>query len=140
MSIRLSNTGLRLHSILRGLVVLFTLFCFAGCTSMQAVRAPVAASARTQIKKGDDIAVWMRGGQHFELKVTAVEDTGVTGRDDQRKAWKLPYADIERMEVRRVDGVKTTTMVVGALAVVAALWVAAIRSAGDSLSDGLGGK
>lgn len=103
-----------------------------GFTSMRAIEPPVT-SVPTQVKPGDDVIVRTLSGKTYELTVRSVDETAFIGKAADGKSWKIPYAQIESMSLRKVDAVKTSGLTIAVLAVV---FVGAIILAGKAFSDG----
>ncbi|SFF61179.1 hypothetical protein SAMN04488120_11245 [Fontimonas thermophila] len=116
--------------LLRTAIVIVTAFCLAGCTTMRAVEAPasaLSASAKTsdQVKVGDRVELYTRAGHFYALKVVSMDESSLVGRDENGKHWRVPFDQIERMQVQRIDALKTAGAVGAGLVV---LWAAAIAA------------
>ncbi|HEY0973301.1 MAG TPA: hypothetical protein VGE57_02265 [Solimonas sp.] len=125
-----------LGALSRLLLVALLSVSIVGCTSMRAIEPPVT-SVPTQVKPGDDVIVRTLSGKTYELTVRSVDDTAFIGKAADGKSWKIPYAQIESMSLRKVDAVKTSGLTIAVLAVVfvGLMWLAG-KALGDALEDG----
>jgi len=94
-----------------------------GCTSMRGVDEP-GTQARQRVEVGETVRVHTSDAREYEFRVTAVDDDALIGKDV-----RVPFDDIERLEVRELDGWKTAGAVgttVGALWIFGMLLAAAV--------------
>lgn len=107
----------------RTLLVAWTLLCFTGCTSMQAIKDPSPDRIQERVKVGDEVHVVTTNGATYELEVTQVDENSLTGEAESGKRYRVPYAAIASIEVKKVS-VGRTGGTLGAIALV--LYAAAI--------------
>ncbi len=105
----------------RVIVVAWTLLCFTGCTSMQAIKDPSPDRIRGQVEVGDDVRVVATNGKTYDLEVTGVDEDSLSGKAESGKRYRIPYSVIASIEVSQASAGKTG----GALAAVALILYAA---------------
>ena len=105
----------------RAIMAVWTLLCFTGCTSIQAIKEPTPDRIRAQVEVGDEIHVSATNGTIYDLEVTRMDDDSLTGRAESGKRYKVPYSAIESIEVRGASAARTG----GALGVVTLVLYAA---------------
>lgn len=120
-------------------VAIFLSVCLIGCTSMKAVETPTSATP-AQVVAGDQVQVTTKAGKLYVLEITEVSDDAMLGRDEAGKLWKVPFDQIQTLEVEKISAAKTagaTFAGVGVVAVVlfvlgAIAFGKAIEEAGDN--------
>ncbi len=100
-----------------------------GCTTMKAVERPTPSTAN-EVIVGDDVRVTTKAGKTYELEVTAVAETSMTGREKTGKLWKVPFDQIQTLEVEKVSAAKSAGL---GLAVTVLLGIAAVIATGYAL-------
>lgn len=106
-----------------------------GCTTMKAVERPTP-STPNQVAVGDDVRVTTKVGKTYALKVMSVSETSMAGRDPAGKLWRVPFDQIQSLEVEQISGWKTAGATVAiVLAAMAALLVIALRNLDDEIQD-----
>jgi len=114
------------------MVILLLAAAATACTTTQAV-APVDARAptRLQLKTGDVIQVVTKYRERMSLRITALDQTSLTGvtqkrrahdTQDKGKTMVVPYADLALVQVKH--GSAGRTIIAVPLVVVGALGVA----------------
>lgn len=99
------------------------------CTTMRPITADVSGEKiRQELKPGDTVHVLTKSGANRSFGVNEVGTTSLVGKtvrmfgvgssDTWGSPIEIPYADIAQIEVRRVEGLKTSILV--AVLVVAA--------------------
>ena len=83
-----------------------------GCTSLRTTPLPGAPGQSQAIRLGDDVRVQTKTGQTSSFKVTAVEPDALAGT-----GVRIKYDDMAGLQVRQLDALKTTLLVVGLVAV-----------------------
>lgn len=91
----------------RMVMVVWTLVCFTGCTSMRAIEDPAPEHIREQVKVGDEIRVVATDGTTYDLEVTQVAEDSLTGKTESGKRYRVPYSAIVSIEVSKVSAAKT---------------------------------
>lgn len=109
--------------LVRTVVALWTALCFTGCTSMQPIKESTPQNAREQLEVGDEVRVVATNGTAYELVVTRVGDDSFSGKAENGKHYKVPYAAIQSIEAEQVSAAKTGGAI-GATTIV--LYIAAI--------------
>ncbi len=94
----------------RALVALVTSLALVGCTSLQVVADGQEASARLlrgarpAVDPKDLIVVTTREGQRYELRVTSIDATTLTGTPTgSTQPVAIPIASIEKIERDEID-------------------------------------
>ena len=113
---RLTNTRTR-HFASNTLILLLSL-CTA-CTTMRPVPVDaVGSQIRSQVHAGDTVQVLTQDSRGETIQVAALGDTALVGTAAGARV-EVPYQAIQRLEVRRVSGAKTTGLIIGVVAVIA---------------------
>lgn len=109
------------------------------CTNLRVVADGSEASSNAlrrpqPVLEPRDIAVITTAdGQRIEMQVTSIDDRDVVGVvDNQAQPVRIPISQIQRVERRELDGVKTTLAVL-IPAILLYIWG---RRASDSFVDG----
>jgi len=97
----------------------------SGCTSLRTTPLPGAPGQTPAIRLGDDVRVQTKTGQTSNFKVTAVEPDALAGT-----GVRIKYDDMAGLQVRQLDALKTTLLVVG---------VVAVAVVGAGMASGFGG-
>ena len=93
-----------------------------GCTTTRTIPvSQVTAAESARVKPGDKVIVTLRSGETRTFRVTAVESGALVGKDV-----RIAFADIEKLQNRKVSYLKTGGAVLGVLVVAAGLWIRAI--------------
>jgi hypothetical protein len=96
--------------------------CLAGtgCTTTRTLPRPQAASdaKSTGLEPGDKVVVTLTSGDVRTFRVTAIEPDALVGENT-----RVPFADIEKLQRKKISALKTSGAVVGVLAVAFGLWV-----------------
>ena len=101
----------------------FVLVCLStACTTLRPVAAdPAGEQIRTEIRAGDTVRVVTTDGKTHSFQVTAVGASSLSGSavrmseggtDAAGSRIDLPYRDIRQIEVQRINGLKTSAVVV----------------------------
>lgn len=116
-------------------VAVFLSACLIGCTSMKAVERP-AVSAPSQIIVGDEVRVTTKAGKAYALEITEMADDAMIGRDDAGKLWKVPFEQIQTLEVEKLSAGKTAGATFAGVGVAAvALFVLGAIAFGKAIED-----
>ena len=103
--------------------LLTVLACLStACTTMRPIMADASGEKiRATLKPGDTVHVLTKSGASRSFEVTEVGATSLAGKtvrmfgvgssDGWGSLIEMPYADIAQIEVRRVEGLKTTILV-----------------------------
>ena len=109
--------------------------CLIGCTSMKAVERPTVA-APSQVVVGDEVRVMTKAGKTYAIEVTEMAVDAMIGRDDAGKLWKVPFEQIQTLEVEKLSAGKTAGATFAGLGVAAvALYVLGAIAFGKAIED-----
>ena len=97
------------------IIVLVTLICMVGCTTMRPVEnAPSELSQNLEM--GDKLTIYEKTGRIYEMTLTEMSNDSLHGIGLKNPVQiTVQLADIEKIEVEKIDGVKTTVAVIGGL-------------------------
>ncbi len=114
---------------LRFVLAVLTSISLISCTTMKAVERPTP-STPNQVAVGDDVRVTTKAGKTYALEITAVAETSMTGREETGKLWRVPFSQIETLEVEKVSAAKSVGLGLG---ITVLLWGAAILAMGYAM-------
>lgn len=107
------------------IICLVAAIALVGCTSMRPMDA-ARVDLATQLDPGDHLVVYERSGRVLDMKFRDIEDERIRGwATDTSGPVSVAVADIERLEIEKVDGVKTTLAVAGGTIAIAVIAVGA---------------
>ena len=111
---------------LQSLATAALLVTLGGCTTLEYVPIERARpeTLRTQLEVGETVIVRLHSGDQRQLRIRALEPDAIVGRDA-----RIPYADIDRLEVKTRDYEGTAKTALAAAAVVVVYIGAAILEA-----------
>lgn len=119
----------------RTIVALMLSICLIGCTSMKAVEVPTATST-AQVEAGDKVRVTTKVGRVYALEISKMADDSMTGRDEAGKLWKVPFDQIQTIEVEKVNAGKTAGATFAGIGLAAiALFVLGTIAFGKAMED-----
>ena len=128
-----------LHSVAKNLVILLVCLTTA-CTTLRPITVEASGEQiRAEIRVGDTVRVHAKGGTSQTLHVTTVGMSSLIGMETHYAAGgsgpvtskiEVPYQDIERLEVQRVSGARTTWLVIGAVILGIGIFVGVITDFG----------
>lgn len=118
-------------------VVVLLCLAMTACTTarvvadgQQAIRAVAGAAPAEGLKVGEQLQVTGRDGSKLSGQLDAIEADGLLLATGEGKQRRIAFEQIERIERREFDGVKTLGIVVGAVMLLA---LAAARSIGKDI-------
>lgn len=130
-----------MRTILCRLVVILSCTAFTACTSMRTVVDRIATHESpppipgASLLPNDALTVTTRDGAKTQLHLTSATSEFIEGKQDtDQLVRKFSLSDIDRIERRELDGVKTTFLVV---LIVAGLYALANAAASAALAGGL---
>ena len=97
-------------------ILLAALFSLVGCTSMRPVEME-RSDFTDYIETGDRLVVYEKYGRVLDMKVAKVEPDVIHG-SLAGAGWStvmVELPDVEKIEIERIDGAKTTGAVVGGI-------------------------
>ncbi|MBV8334512.1 MAG: hypothetical protein JO358_03510 [Alphaproteobacteria bacterium] len=104
------------------------------CTTMRPIPVDaVGSQIRSQVHVGDTVRVLTEDRRSETIEVAELGDTALVGTAAGARV-EVPYQSIQRLEVRRVSGAKTTGLIIG---VVVAIALGAAVSAAEHPHVGL---
>jgi hypothetical protein len=102
--------------LIKKAILLAALFSMLGCTSMRPVEME-QADFTDYIETGDHLIVYEKYGRVLDMKVAKVEPTVIQG-SLAGAGWStvmVELPDVEKIEIERISGAKTTGAVVGGI-------------------------
>lgn len=101
------------------LVVMIAAMSLIGCTSMRPVDAQRTDLA-AELDVDDRLMVYETSGRIIDMTFIALDDGKIRGRmnDGSLGPISVATADIEKLEIEKIDGAKTTLAVVGGTIVI----------------------
>ena len=109
----------------RILIALWVSISLVACTSLRPLPQGEAGQWRGQVHVGDDVSVAATNGKTYLLTLTEVDDQKIVGVGDNKKV-TIRYEQIEKLEVRKLNALKTTGAVAGGIVAAAALVLAVV--------------
>ncbi len=102
-------------SFIQVFVVLLAGLALTGCTTTRPLDSTIGLSK--QIEPGDHLIVYENTGRRLDMTLQSVAKDRLTGtlREDDSATVEVLFTAIEKMEVERIDGQRTTTTVGGIL-------------------------
>jgi len=124
----------------RNCVVVLVIVGLFGCTTMQTIQQPSPTNIQKNVDVGDQVSIDTRAGRHFDLKVTSVTEAELFGTDKDDKRWRVPYKDIEKIEVKEASALKTTGVALAIVGgVLAVLFILGAHAFGHGVKDSVDG-
>lgn len=101
------------------MIVIITAISLIGCTSMRPVDAQRTDLA-AELEVDDQLVVYENSGRIIDMTFIALQDETIRGRmnDGSQGPISVAVADIEKLEIEKIDGAKTTLAVVGGTIVI----------------------
>jgi len=89
-----------------------------GCHTLRGVSLPEVVDAHSleNVNPGDDVVVTLKSGAKRAFRVTSVDTDALTGQEV-----RIPYTDIEALQVRRISVGRTSGVVLGTFLILAAV-------------------
>jgi len=109
------------------IIVILTTFSLTACTTMRPMETDDSSLA-DQLESQDHLVVYEKSGRIIDMTFTESDDEAIYGvlSNDPRTLVEVDLGDIERIEVEKIDGVKTTFAIVGGTIVIVPLAVIAV--------------
>lgn len=118
------------------IITLLAAVSLVGCTSMRTLDAQQTDLA-SELEHGDHLLVYERSGRILDMDFRDLEDGRIRGwATDGTGPVSAAIADIERLEIEKIDGAKTTLAVAGGTVAVALAAVAATAVGAAALLAG----
>lgn len=115
------------------IILLILLVPLAGCTSMRAVDSG-ETTLTDQLEVGDHLIIYETSGRIIDMTLTMIDKDRLHGlvNPGSYGSVQVKLKDIEKIEVEKIDGVKTTLAVVGTVVIlVPAAMIALLMSGGN---------
>lgn len=94
--------------MLQRMTALLLASCLIGCTSVRVWEQPSAETLHQQLTVGDDAVITTDSGKRYALRITALKDDALLGRDADNQQYKVHFNAIRSVEHRRISVGKTT--------------------------------
>lgn len=119
--------------IYRRLLAILISVALAGCTSMRPIPAE-RAELTGLVDAGDHLVVYERSGRIVDMMLVRVEPDRLYGHSTESGTGTVSIAisDIERVDVEKIDGARTTLAVIGTVVVLIPLMAIAFLAQGAS--------
>lgn len=118
-------------------VVVLVSWCLVACTTLQSL--PVNAGSQQpppSLAAGDEVTLVLNSGEQVALKVQSADATAVQGKVSASGADRsVAWADVQRVEQRKADALKSTLLVVAIVLVGAVL---AAKALAKDVANSLG--
>ncbi len=107
-------------------VILIAGISLVGCTTMRPIETQ-QSNLTEQIEVGDHLVIYEKSGRIADMTLTLIDGDSLHGSlaDSRRTPVQVDINDIEKIEVEKIDGVKTTLAVIGGAIVIVPLAVLA---------------
>jgi hypothetical protein len=104
-------------------VLLSTMLAVPSCTTLRnmPLREINAETIAQQVQRGDVVRVYLNSGEEKEFKVTSVGADALMGKNE-----RVPFADIQSLQKRKVSGGKVALVVLGVVVTAALIGLAAM--------------
>ena len=113
------------------IIILIAGISLIGCTTMRPIEAQQSNLAE-QVEVGDHLIVYEKSGRIVDMTLGVIDGDSLEGTlaDDTLIPVEVDINDIEKIEVEKIDGVKTTLAVVGgAIVILPLMLIAAMTGA-----------
>lgn len=110
-------------------VILIAGISLVGCTTMRPIETG-QANLIEQLEVGDHLIVYEKSGRIVDMTLGVIDDDSLEGTlaDNSLIPVEVDINDIEKIEVEKIDGVKTTLAVVGGTIIILPLMLIAAMS------------
>ena len=107
-------------------VILIAGISLVGCTTMRPIETQ-QSNLTEQFEVGDHLVIYEKSGRIADMTLTLIDGDSLHGSlaDSRRTPVQVDINDIEKIEVEKIDGVKTTLAVIGGAIVIVPLAVLA---------------
>ena len=108
------------------IVILIAGISLVACTTMRPIETQ-QSNLTEQIEVGDHLVIYEKSGRIADMTLTLIDGDSLHGSlaDSRRTPVQVDINDIEKIEVEKIDGVKTTLAVIGGAIVIVPLAVLA---------------
>jgi len=108
------------------IIILIAGISLIGCTTMRPIEAQQSNLAE-QVEVGDHLIVYEKSGRIVDMTLGVIDGDSLEGTlaDDTLIPVEVDINDIEKIEVEKIDGAKTTLAVVGGTIIVLPLMLIA---------------
>ncbi len=110
-------------------VILIAGISLVGCTTMRPIETG-QANLIEQLEVGDHLIVYEKSGRIVDMTLAVIDDDSLEGTlaDNSLVPVEVDINDIKKIEVEKIDGVKTTLAVVGGTIIILPLMLIAAMS------------
>ena len=110
-------------------VILIAGISLVGCTTMRPIETG-QANLIEQLEVGDHLIVYEKSGRIVDMTLSVIDDDSLEGTlaDNSLVPVEVDINDIKKIEVEKIDGVKTTLAVVGGTIIILPLMLIAAMS------------
>ncbi len=111
------------------IIILIAGISLVGCTTMRPIE-PQQSNLIEQVEVGDHLIVYEKSGRIVDMTLGVIDGDSLEGTlaDNSFLPVEVDIDDIEKIEVEKIDGAKTTLAVVGGTIVILPLMVIAALS------------
>ncbi len=108
------------------IVILIAGISLVGCTTMRPIDTQ-QSNLTEQFEVGDHLVIYEKSGRIADMTLTLIDGDSLQGSlaDSRRTPVQVDINDIEKIEVEKIDGVKTMLAVIGGAIVIVPLAVLA---------------
>ena len=112
------------------MIILVFLFALSGCTTMKTVNLE-KVNLVDVVETGDHLVIFEKTGRVVDMTLTRVEDNRLIGSltGSGLSTVEVNIDDIEKIEIEKISGLKTTGAVIGGTAIVTAAAAAMLLGA-----------
>jgi hypothetical protein len=117
-------------------LVAWLIAALLGCSTTRAMTSVTPERARAELQVGDRVRLTTLSGQRWELKLSAVSETQLSGVTPRGQTLSFHYVDLQSVESTRFSPEKTAGAI-GAVAVIYVVLAAAFAAAlAKAFADG----
>lgn len=99
--------------ILRAALIMWVITALIGCSTTRAMTSVTPERAKSELRVGDSVRVTTLAGQHYQLKLTAVDDTSLWGTTTKGQRLTFKFDDLHSLESTRFSVAKTAGAIYG---------------------------
>ncbi len=124
-----------MHAIFSRAVVLASCCAMLGCTTVAQLTPPPEGLQQLPLKLSDTVDLKLKSGETKRLTLTRIDTDRLAGTEaGSNQPVQVAAQDIASVEQQRIDGVRTTLLVLAIVLLVAA----AVQSAAKGVAESVG--